>query len=869
MMLTPGESVEHFEILGSLGKGGMGEVYVARDTRLGRKVAIKTIVRRRDWSAAWKGRFLREARILSSLDHPHICRVLEFLERPDADLLVLEFIEGCTLKQVLKEAAPSDSRAFSIAKQICAALAAAHERGIIHRDVKPDNVMITGSDQVKVLDFGISREQDMDLEPANGILNARVDATPSASMTRTGEMMGTPAYMSPEQARGEGLSTASDLFSLGLTLHELFTGEPAWNVDDTLPELFYKRQSGQVEPVSGLPADLVDLIESMKAFEPGKRPTASECLRQLEWIESKPARRFKTRLQLGAIAVLILVALLLGILSWRLNAEVKRANREAQTAQETSDFIRDLFVFAGPNANYGKEVSAREMLELGTRQLATTLPDDPIARARLLSTVGTVYRLLGDYERATEILEEALSIRERDLGLDDLETAKLWYELGLNSNSHRDPAAAEPYWAKYLAFCQSHLGPNDVRVFGALAAMADVKRDQNMIDDARAYAQQAERIRDSLPEESRQGVLYADGLFNLAADHVADEDFDRAIALLEDAIQVNLHLPQPDVVGRSIYISELARVYFDLSQFDRAFELYRESMDIKVKALGEKHLQTIVDRLRIASLQAKVGRHQQAVALMEAALKDIEEVGATDINIYTSTLVNLSAIYRELGDFERAEVLVKSVLDNPKRIAHLGSQVARIQGNLASIYIELGRYDEAEAIYRDVYPTQQDSLGKAVNRNNLAEICRLTGRLSEAETLYRQGLSHVHAVAGPDHYMAGEIKRGLAESLLRQKKFAEAIGEVNEAYLIQERGLGATHALTLACRILQAELNLATGIPLADGELESLAGSLMKLGPEKRQLTLPVEALAAEVERIGRFDDAQRLRATLIKSSND
>src|SRR5215207_626390 len=230
--------VSHYRVLHSIGSGGMGDVFLGLDETLKRKVALKSIRAERRISDAAKARFLREARILSQLDHPSICRALDYIEEPDGDWLVLEYIEGRSLRDALK-AGLDPSRQLKIAERIAAVLVATHAAGVVHRDLKPGNVMLTDAGEVKVLDFGLARA---DLSPAGGFppptLAPFGDATdddatrsapamPSAGWdphsssgfhTQLGSVSGTPAYMSPEQARGETATAASDMFSFGLVL---------------------------------------------------------------------------------------------------------------------------------------------------------------------------------------------------------------------------------------------------------------------------------------------------------------------------------------------------------------------------------------------------------------------------------------------------------------------------------------------------------------------------------------------------------------------------------------------------------------------------------------------------------------------------
>jgi serine/threonine protein kinase len=327
--------ISHYQLLEPLGQGGMGEVYSGFDETLKRRVALKAIRAEHRLSAQARTRFLREAQILSQLDHPQICRIFDYVEGPDADYLVLEFIEGRSLRSAIRNGL---DRSFTlrIAEQIVAVLAVAHAAGVVHRDLKPENVMVTAAGDVKVLDFGLARSGDSvnagqeasaaigdashpvsaGRATADAMVRLQADSTaaematmpPSAQdiiMTEHGRVLGTLAYMSPEQARGEPASAASDMYSFGLLLQELLSGEPPYAPGLSRLELLTAATEAQTRPVKGVGADLTALIERLKSPAPTRRPTAVEAAERLRWIRDKPKRRLRA---LGAAAIVLLLA---------------------------------------------------------------------------------------------------------------------------------------------------------------------------------------------------------------------------------------------------------------------------------------------------------------------------------------------------------------------------------------------------------------------------------------------------------------------------------------------------------------------------------------------------------------------------------
>ncbi len=219
-----GSSIDHYDVLDLLGKGGMGEVYRARDTKLNREVALKVMPEIFARDAERLARFVREAQVLASLTHPNVGAIYDLIECESRRVLVLELVGGETLAERLEQGKLPLSEALNIALQIAEALRAAHKKGIIHRDLKPANIKITSDGQVKVLDFGLAKQLHGERQPTDAQA-----ATQVQSVTMTGMIVGTPAYMSPEQATGEAADARSDIFSFGAVLYEMLTGRRAFS----------------------------------------------------------------------------------------------------------------------------------------------------------------------------------------------------------------------------------------------------------------------------------------------------------------------------------------------------------------------------------------------------------------------------------------------------------------------------------------------------------------------------------------------------------------------------------------------------------------------------------------------------------------
>lgn len=276
MNLAPGDRLGPYEVFSPLGAGGMGEVWRARDTRLGREVAIKVLPAELASDKDRLKRFEREARSASSLNHPNIVTVYEIGKAEDVSYIAMELVEGKTLREVLATGALPTRRLLGIAAQIGEGLAKAHASGIVHRDLKPENVMITKDGLVKVLDFGLAK-----LTQPEAQAGQETQAPTVTQATEAGIVMGTVAYMSPEQASGHPLDYRSDQFSFGSLLYEMATGERAFT-GKTKPEILAAIIRDEPKPIGavnpGVPLPLRWVIERCLAKEPNGRYASTEDL---------------------------------------------------------------------------------------------------------------------------------------------------------------------------------------------------------------------------------------------------------------------------------------------------------------------------------------------------------------------------------------------------------------------------------------------------------------------------------------------------------------------------------------------------------------------------------------------------------------
>ncbi|HUP62067.1 MAG TPA: serine/threonine-protein kinase [Thermoanaerobaculia bacterium] len=447
-----GRRFGHIRITDVVGQGGMGDVYAGYDEKLDRKVALKVLHAENRLDAESRERLVREARALSKLDHPHICRIHDYIESSDVDVLVLEFINGRTLQDVIYDEQTSRSEKLRIAVAVAEVLVAAHRVGIVHRDLKPENVMLTKQGEVKVLDFGLARwlvqSTSKRMKVSSGSVPALVPAVDKSdnlwfpvrpdsatvalpqyevvyddsqrfNHTAAGVTMGTPLYMSPEQARGEELTTASDMFAFGLLMQCLFTGGDPHPVGLTAREVILRVARGETLAVQGVAGDVTALINSLKQFAPADRPTAIETVAKLRHLADKP-RRIARR---SAIA---LGVLLVTGAAWRYTVDLSRertiAVAERAEAQKRRAELETMLEFMiGDLRTKLEKVGRLDILDdVGERALTyvDSLRPDVMSAAELTRNAKALNQL-GEVRVGQGKTPEALNLFRRSLKLAD------------------------------------------------------------------------------------------------------------------------------------------------------------------------------------------------------------------------------------------------------------------------------------------------------------------------------------------------------------------------------------------------------------------------------------------------------------------
>jgi tetratricopeptide (TPR) repeat protein len=766
-----GSRIGHLRVTGALGSGGMGEVYRAFDERLNRTVALKAIREERRLSADARDRFLREARTLSALDHPNICRIHEYIEADDGNFLVLELIEGVTLAKAV-EMGMSRARKLRIAIQICDALAAAHRKGIVHRDLKEENVMIAADGTVKVLDFGIARRGEEEEAPAPSagpqdepienaatlvfpVRGARV--TPLAplqyQLTQHGLAVGTPATMSPEQAVG-GISTpASDMYSFGLLLQMLFTEKPAHPQNLGSSDLLLRAAAGTTEPMTGQPRDITALVERLKRLAPADRPTAVETLEILGRIVAAPKRRAR-------MVMLAAVAIVIAAFTAKYIADVTTARRQAEQRRRQAEELVSFMV--GDLRTKLESVGRLDVLDgAASRALAYFASLDPQElsgenlhkNALALAQLGDVRIDQGKLDSAVKMFEESVRFATAAVG--------------------RDPKRDD--WQLALSNAHFHLG-------NALRQKGDRK---GMLEHFRHYLDISRTLLAAHPGDPTFEAEVSYGHVNVgAADEAAGnlkgalDEYQTAVALDRRRLQRDPRNEtwRNDLATSLNHLGVVLQARADLAGARRAFSeelpLQRQLMAAAPQDARRMH-RLAVSLGYTGLLQQMMGDRREALASYREELELSTRLAALD-----STNVN-----RRRNRLVAQVRLAALMTDDPAAALALAGEA---ENGLRSV------------VRTERKPAWQRDLAVALHRRGT--ILFEMGNTARAGALAREAIAILEPLDAADPQNPQTI-RPLCENLLLAARVEESNGDGETARQLRSRVLALTETQTSDVRL--------------------------------------------------------------------
>ncbi|MEM7583359.1 MAG: serine/threonine-protein kinase [Acidobacteriota bacterium] len=826
-----GRRIGSHKLVREIGRGGMGTVYLAvrDDGQYREEVAIKLIKRGMDTDAI-VGRFVRERQILADLDHPNIARLLDGGVTDDGlPYFVMEYIVGQPIDRYCDDLCLSTGERLELFRTVCDAVHAAHRRLIVHCDLKPSNILVTAEGVTKLVDFGVARILDPDRDPLSPV------------WTAAGRLL-TPGYASPEQVRGEALTTASDVYSLGVVLYELLSGRRPYRLgtstrheleqavceqEPTRPSLAVRRsvpETGAAEEDSTtrgatpevvsrcrgtvperlgrrLAGDLDNIVLMALRKEPERRYSSAQQLAEdlrrhlkgLPVLARQPTVGYRTgkflrRHWLGVAAILLLItSLVVGIVATTWQAQ--EARRQQRTAEQALDLLTELFDSSDPNeAQY---VDLRDVLDEGAAKIGSELADAPLAQAQLRVTVGGVYRSLGEYARAEPHLEQALALRRRELGLHS-DVADSLRGLGILRFKQGRHEEAEELLREALDI-QARL-PRE-----PAAEIASNTNNLGLVLQARGDYAEAEMLLRQALEKRREifGGVHADvatSLNNLGVFLRQHGSFDEAEVQFREALEIRRQLLGPKHLRIATTLNNLGVLLKNRQRFEAGETVLREALAMQRDLLGDRHQDIAATLSNLASLRYSRGELAEAADLYRQTLAMQRELLGRDHPDTTSTLGNLSVVLHRKGDLEAAESLLRESLEiERQRLGEDHLRVATSRANLARVLRSRGQLETAAVHLQKAISVRQQTLGDQHPSTitavlSLGALLTEQGELSKAETLLSESMSTLETSRGSPAAIAG-ARRLLGACLSAQQRYAEAEPLLLASWeYIQQRG---------------------------------------------------------------------------------
>ena len=718
-----GRRVGPYELVERIGRGGMGSVYLARraDHEFEERVAIK-LVRPGLISEAALRRFRQERQTLANLDHPGIARLLDGGTTAEGiPYLVLELVDGVPIDAFAASRGLALEQRLRLFRAVCEAVQHAHRNLVVHRDLKPSNILVTSEGRVKLLDFGIAR-----LLPAAG--------QETAGLTRTSERVMTPEYASPEQVRGEPVTTATDVYALGVILYRLLTGEHPYrfasdrpsDVERVICEQLPRRPStaatSRRADAPGAPdgpretarlrrrlrGDLDNIVLKALRKEPERRYGSAEALAEdvARYLagETVGARRatlayrtgkFLRRHRAGAAAAALVALALVGGLAVSIRS-ARAARIEARKAEKINEFLQTILGAASPWRD-GSRVTVQEVLDRASGRIATELSGQPEVESGVRRTIGETYAGLGLYDAAESQLDQALAIARRARGPGRDEAADILLALAALRTSRGEAASAEGPAREALEIRRRLHGDRDPAVASAWNRLGSVLQAQGRLDEAEAAERTAIRIlRASAPGSAE----LAEGLNDLAVTIGTRGASRDALALHREALAVarRAHAgPHPDVAEA---LSALASAVWDTERDSAEAEaLYLQAIAMRRELFGESHPDVTWPLYNFAFMLMEKGDLVRAESVAREALRFRGRTLPDEHPMVASSLQVIGRCRMERGDPAGAEPFLRESLALRRRTLPAGHWLlASGESLLGECLAKQRRFAEAEAL---------------------------------------------------------------------------------------------------------------------------------------------------------------------------
>ncbi len=799
-----------YRLISHIASGGMGLVYLAQREDGGEPAHAAVKLLRRGIDEDQARRFASERQILATLEHPNIARLIDAGVTDDhRPYLVMEYVSGLPIDQYCDQHRLSVRHRVALLRNVARAVAHAHHNLVVHRDLKPSNIFVTHIGVVKLLDFGIAKLVELDPDR-------------TTQMTGPGVRLMTPAYASPEQVTGAFVTTATDVYVLGLLLFELLTGTRAQEADGlSIPEIEriivrteVARPSEEVDPRQSPHADRAAAAATARGTTPSRlRRALRGDLDRIVGVATRkdPARRYASadalaadldryladqpilardesaayrigkfvRRRWPAVAAALVFLVLLAIYavtvtmqSRQVAAERDRARAAQATAEEVTAFLVRMFQASDPSETRGDTITAKELLATGVARV-DSLSAQPETQAQLLDVIGRVYQSLGRFGEARPLLDRALAIRRRVLG-------------------------------------SRHAAVGD-----SLTHLGDLLILQGRLPEAATAVTEALAIHEAT--SGRESAAAAEDLGLLGAALASQNDRVKAKALLDEALAIRRRVLKPDDPAIAENLSALAFVASHTGDFAEMERRHAESLAILRRAFGARHPRIALGLNNLAVAYDNRGRYEDASRLHREALEMRRQLfGDTHPAIATS-LNNLSTILQRQQRYAEAEPLAREVLALRRRLLgddHPSTIVAL--NNLGALLVRSGRPREAEPVLRESVAAAVKRLpgdhptALAVQMSLAGALSRL-GKDAEADAIF----TRIHGIRvkslGPEHPDIASGLHARGQSLADRKRFPEAEPLLAQAHQMRVKLLGAGHPETARTAQALAAVYRATG----------------------------------------------------------
>jgi tetratricopeptide (TPR) repeat protein len=785
-----GQTISHYCITGSLGEGGMGAVYVAEDTLLGRRVAIKFPNSGFNKHIS-HSRFLREARAVSALSHPHIATIYDYGETSDGQpFIVMELVNGQPLSELLAEGSLTLGRAVKIIEDVAAALGEAHTHGIIHRDIKPSNIIVNEQGKVKVLDFGLAKQ--LNEEAAHSAdPNAR---TLLAMQTQSGVVIGTPLYLSPEQARGEPVDARSDLFALGAVLYECITGKPAFSVANAgVIEIAYNVIHADPTPASALnrrvPKQLDRVARKALAKKPDERyQSAEEFIADLRMAQATLEEQEVDK---------------------TLTRRVAHETVHPSALETISD------IFRRPRLPVGVVVVGLLFALLVGLLIIRALrppPYKPIEEAEQWYQNGTAALRDGAYYQASKAFERAIAI-DKQYFLAHARLAEAWMELDYSdrakdemltvANLVGDRSALQELDRLYLEAITATLQREFKQAVAAYSQIASLMPDKAhvYVDLGRAF-ENADDNRQALesyikatsidPQYAtaylRTGMIYA-RLQNLAS---ASAAFDEAEGIYQAL---------GNMEGRAEVAFQRGAMLVKINRNREARAPLQQALDLSRAASNQ--FQQIKTMLQMAYVLQNDGETTQAQKFATDAVQLAQSGGME--NLTARGLVDLGNTFFAAGNYPEADKYFQQAREFARRYKARRNE-ARALLSLGSLRQQQGNAEETIRYINEVLPFyEQGNYLKETSQALLllGQAYRLKGDYEAALRAFHQQLAL--AEQSGDQSQQAYSHEGISNVLLQQERYIEADEHIQKRYAISKalgNAKGVAYSALLRCSLL-------------------------------------------------------------------